>query len=217
MEKQRFRCFVSKVEPVTLGKLCGSLPFRFRRISVKENPQQFSLRVAPYMMGLAAPPGKEGEGYSNSAVQNSLDAGAVAAVAQTADNDQRVALPDQCARMFQGVVHHTESGIFQPACKAATARSILAVRSENHDIFIWKFKSREVCFIKIMNDRFQTAILSFAALSRTGKSTHHSSPAFLRNDLRGYIRYDTENVLFARHNADVDIFARNHMPKHLVV
>ena len=62
-----------------------------------------------------------------------------------------------------------------------------------------------------MNDRFQNAILSFAALSRTGKSTHHSSPAFLRNDLRGYIRYDTENVLFARHNADVDVFARNHV------
>lgn len=93
----------------------------------------------------------------------------------------------------------------------------MAVRIENNNIFIRKFKSREVCFIKIMNDRFQNAILSFAALSRTGKSTHHSSPAFLRNDLRGYIRYDTENVLFARHNADVDIFARNHMPKHLVV
>lgn len=93
----------------------------------------------------------------------------------------------------------------------------MAVRSENHDIFIRKFKSREVCFIKIMNDRFQNAILSFAALSRTGKSTHHSSPAFLRDNLRGDIRYDTENVLFARHNADADIFARNHMLKHLVV
>ena len=93
----------------------------------------------------------------------------------------------------------------------------MAVRIENNNIFIRKFKSREVFFIKIMDDRFQNAILSFAALSRTGKSTHHSSPAFLRNDLRGYIRYDTENVLFARHNADVDIFARNHMPKHLVV
>ena len=169
------------------------------------------------MVGLSVPPGKEGEGYPNSAVQNSLDARAVAGVTQTADNDQRVALPDQCTRMFQGVVHHTESDIFQPACKAATARSILAVRSENHDIFIWKFKSREVCFIKIMNDRFQNAILSFAALSRTGKSTHHSSPAFLRNDLRGYIRYDTKKALFARHNAYIDIFARNHMPKHLVV
>lgn len=86
----------------------------------------------------------------------------------------------------------------------------MAVRIENHDIFIWKFKSRGGFFIKIMNDRFQNAILSFVTLSRTGKSTHHSSPAFPRNDLRGDIRYDTENVLFARHNADADIFARNH-------
>ena len=91
LEKQRFRFFISKVEPVALCKLHGGLPFRFRTVSVKENAQQFSLRVAPYMMGLAAPPGKKGEGYPNSAVQNSLDAGAVAAVAQTADNDQRVA------------------------------------------------------------------------------------------------------------------------------
>lgn len=93
----------------------------------------------------------------------------------------------------------------------------MAVRIENNNIFIRKFKSREVCFIKIMNDRFQNAILSFAALSRTGKSTHHSRPAFLRDNLRSDIRYDTEKVLPARHNADVDVFAWNHMLKHLVV
>ena len=93
----------------------------------------------------------------------------------------------------------------------------MAVRIENNNIFIRKFKSRGGFFIKIMDDRFQNAILSFAALSRTGKSTHHSSPAFLRDNLRGDIRYDTEKVLLARHNADADIFARNHMLKHLVV
>lgn len=46
----------------------------------------------------------------------------------------------------------------------------MAVRIENNDIFIRKFKSREGFFIKIMNDCFQNAILSFVALSRTGKS-----------------------------------------------
>ena len=93
----------------------------------------------------------------------------------------------------------------------------MAVRIENNNIFIWKFKNREGFFIKIMNDRFQNAILSFLTLSRTGKSTHHSRPAFLRNDLRSNIRYDTEKVLPARHNADVDIFARDHVLEHLVV
>ena len=46
----------------------------------------------------------------------------------------------------------------------------MAVRIENNNIFIRKFKSREGFFIKIMDDRFQNAILSFLTLSRTGKS-----------------------------------------------